>query len=138
MAATEWLTYKDLADRLGIKPESARQKALRGKWPKRTNNGGKVEVEVDTAAPWYADALLSADSNTPKPQEVIPDTKAEVKRLEGELEAALRQRDEAGERAATAEKAQAVAEAIAGERLETIKRLEDKLDRPRSWWPWSK
>lgn len=138
MAATEWLTYKDLAQRLGIKPESVRQKAMRGKWPKRTNNAGKVEVEIDPSAPWYADALLSADNNTPSAPPDTPRDSDTIKRLEGELVTALRQRDEAGERAATAEKAQAVAEAVASERLKTIERLEDRLDRRRSWWPWSK
>ena len=43
----EWLTYQDLAERLGVSPEAARQKAIRGRWPRRTANDGKAQVRVD-------------------------------------------------------------------------------------------
>lgn len=45
--AEEWLTYSDLGQRLGISPEAARQKAIRGHWPRRTANDGKTQVRVD-------------------------------------------------------------------------------------------
>ncbi|RZK44735.1 MAG: hypothetical protein EOO61_02695, partial [Hymenobacter sp.] len=45
--ADEWLTYQDLAERLGVSPEAARQKAIRGRWPRRTANDGKAQVRVD-------------------------------------------------------------------------------------------
>jgi hypothetical protein len=45
--AEEWLTYADLGERLGISSEAARQKAIRYRWRRRTNNRGKTEVLVD-------------------------------------------------------------------------------------------
>jgi chromosome segregation ATPase len=45
--AEEWLTYSGLGERLGISSEAARQKALRYRWRRRTNNHGKAEVLVD-------------------------------------------------------------------------------------------
>ena len=45
--AEEWLTYSDLGERLGISSEAARQKAIRYRWRRRTNNFGKAEVLVD-------------------------------------------------------------------------------------------
>jgi type I site-specific restriction endonuclease len=45
--AEEWLTYSDLGERLGISSEAARQKAIRYRWRRRTNNYGKAEVFVD-------------------------------------------------------------------------------------------
>lgn len=45
--AEEWLTYSDLGERLGISSEAARQKAIRYRWRRRTNNHGKAEVLVD-------------------------------------------------------------------------------------------
>ena len=45
--AEEWLTYSSLGERLGISSEAARQKAIRHRWRRRTNNRGKTEVLVD-------------------------------------------------------------------------------------------
>jgi hypothetical protein len=45
--AEEWLTYSDLAERLGVSSEAARQKAIRQRWPRRTANDGKAQVRVD-------------------------------------------------------------------------------------------
>jgi hypothetical protein len=45
--AEEWLTYADLGERFGISSEAARQKAIRYRWRRRTNNRGKTEVLVD-------------------------------------------------------------------------------------------
>jgi chromosome segregation ATPase len=45
--AEEWFTYAALGERLGIATESVRQKAMRYRWPRRTNNAGRAEVRVD-------------------------------------------------------------------------------------------
>jgi type I site-specific restriction endonuclease len=45
--AEEWLIYSGLGERLGISSEAARQKAIRHRWRRRTNNFGKAEVLVD-------------------------------------------------------------------------------------------
>jgi predicted ArsR family transcriptional regulator len=48
-----WMTYADLADRLGVSAEAARQRAVRGRWRRQTGNDGKtlvlVEPEILTA-----------------------------------------------------------------------------------------
>src|SRR3954451_15530084 len=41
-----WLTYTDLAARLGIKPESAKRRAIERRWPKRLGNDGRSLVAV--------------------------------------------------------------------------------------------
>src|SRR3982750_3572457 len=42
-----WLTYVELGDRLGITPDAARQKAIRGRWRKQKGNDGKARVLVE-------------------------------------------------------------------------------------------
>src|SRR5215212_776550 len=41
-----WLTYDELASRLGIERESARQQAKRKHWARRPGNDGKVRIGV--------------------------------------------------------------------------------------------
>src|SRR3954453_17867389 len=42
-----WLTYVELGDRLGITPDAARQKAIRGHWRKQRGNDRKARVLVE-------------------------------------------------------------------------------------------
>lgn len=41
-----WLTYDELAERLGIERESARQQVKRKRWGRRPGNDGKVRIGV--------------------------------------------------------------------------------------------
>lgn len=41
-----WLTYQQAGERLGISAEAARQRALRGHWPRRRSNDGVAVVQV--------------------------------------------------------------------------------------------
>jgi hypothetical protein len=76
--AEEWLTYSELAERLNVSAEAARQKAIRARWPRRTTNNGKAQVKVDVA-----DVLAmmpsrrSSDCPTPDqpPVEPLSDTR---------------------------------------------------------------
>lgn len=68
--ADEWLTYQDLAERLGVSPEAARQKAIRGRWARRTANDGKAQVRVDVE-----DVKASTPVRKPK-DEAPPDTRS--------------------------------------------------------------
>jgi len=43
----QWLTYVELGERLGITPDAARQKAIRGRWRKQKGNDGKARVLVE-------------------------------------------------------------------------------------------
>src|SRR3954463_2033535 len=47
--AEEWFTYNELAERLNVSAEAARQKAIRTRWPRRTANDGKAQVKVDVS-----------------------------------------------------------------------------------------
>jgi hypothetical protein len=41
---SDWLTYQDLAVRLGITPEAARHRAIRGKWSRKPGNDGRTRI----------------------------------------------------------------------------------------------
>ena len=43
---TLWLSYRELAERLGINPESARTLAKRRKWPRKPANDGTVRLGI--------------------------------------------------------------------------------------------
>jgi len=47
----QWLTYSELAEKLGTTPEAARAKANRGRWQRQLGNDGKARVLVDLDAP---------------------------------------------------------------------------------------
>lgn len=69
--AEEWFTYNDLAERLGISPEAARQKAIRARWPRRTANDGRTQVRVEladvlaTTRPKLSQSTTPADARPP-------------------------------------------------------------------------
>lgn len=46
MDPVTWLTYDELAERLGIERESARQHVKRKRWGRRPGNDGKVRIGV--------------------------------------------------------------------------------------------
>jgi hypothetical protein len=81
----QWLTYRDLAERLGISVEAAQQKARRGRWQRRDNNDGRrlvlVSYEVldtpmipGTRPPTITDTIASTTPATmpPTPPPVLP------------------------------------------------------------------
>jgi hypothetical protein len=42
----EWLTYAEVADRLGVTPEAARSRAKRSGWRRQAGNDGRAKVLV--------------------------------------------------------------------------------------------
>lgn len=50
MPDPEWMTYAQLGERLGVSPEAARQKALRGRWRRQQGNDGRTLVLVEPDA----------------------------------------------------------------------------------------
>ena len=58
---SEWLTYAAAGERLGLRPESIRQKAFRNHWPKRLGNDGFAQVKID-----IAETLASAPPKRPR------------------------------------------------------------------------
>lgn len=61
----ESLTYKELADRLGCKLESARKMVQRKRWPRTTGNDGTVRIQVPM------EELPSRDKSEDMPQEKL-------------------------------------------------------------------
>jgi hypothetical protein len=45
--AEVWVSYAELAERLGISPEAARQKAIRARWQRQRGEDGKARILVD-------------------------------------------------------------------------------------------
>lgn len=92
---TESLTYRELAARLGVKPESARKTAQRKRWKRVTGNDGLARVIVPVEA-------LARSQGGPEdiPADVAADSDAA---LEGQIEllkelvAAERRRADAAE-----------------------------------------
>lgn len=64
----ESLTYKELADRLGVKIESARKQVQRKRWQRVTGNDGTVRIQVPM------DELPSRDKSEDTPKErLVPE-----------------------------------------------------------------
>jgi hypothetical protein len=42
----EWLTYEQVAERMNVSPEAARQKAFRGRWQRSKGNDGKARIRL--------------------------------------------------------------------------------------------
>ena len=47
----QWLTYQQLAQLWEMSQDAARTRARRGHFPRRVNNRGQTEVQVDSSAP---------------------------------------------------------------------------------------
>ena len=81
----QWFTYSELAERLKVSTEAARQKAIRNRWPRRTGNDGRAQVRLDieevvasTIPRKPRDEEVSDDCPTPEqpPGEPLADTRA--------------------------------------------------------------
>ncbi len=103
-----WLSYADLAARLGIGHESARQKVKRARWARRKDNTGTVMIgvpvevlqahEARKGAPDRApddDPELNDDDPDHAPEQVAAVLVSHINRLERELEALREERDTA-------------------------------------------
>jgi phage terminase small subunit len=127
------LTYRDLAERLGISVEAAQQKARRGRWQRRDNNDGRRLVLVpyetlDTLMmpgsipPTIADTITSTTPDTILPVPPIPVAPA-VHGIADHVEALI---DELRQRATTAEaREQAAIARFDQERQQIRKEVED-------------
>ncbi len=131
----QWLTYRELANRLGVGVEAARRRAQRACWSRQHGNDGKTRVHLPddyeierrpdgagAVLPLHPDGALDAIS--PERETIaaleghVATLKADVERLEADL---------AAERART-EKAIAAFAALA-ERLDAL-----AAERARPWW----
>lgn len=81
--AENWLTYRDLSEKLGIKVHSARMRAKRNGWPTRVRNDGVAEtlVNLDDLPPKQ---LKPKKTKKEKPLPIEPP--AEIKALENHVQ----------------------------------------------------
>jgi hypothetical protein len=124
----EWLTYAEVADRLGIHPEAARSRAKRSGWRRQAGNDGKARVLVALEPRPPGGRPMATRSN----QAIDQANAATISALEAHVEILK-------EQLATAEARLAVAEAERGEAIAAFASLADRLDalaaeRARPWW----
>lgn len=97
---TELLTYRELADRLGVKLDSARRTARRKGWRREPGNDGTARVHVPIDAlpsPKDNPQDTPQDSPTDRPRDdLIPALEAQIEGLK-ELVSAERARADAAE-----------------------------------------
>jgi hypothetical protein len=127
----EWLTYRDLAVRLGVSVEAARRRALRGKWMRAPSNDGLTRVRPpDGLAP-----LMSV----PDAKDIVPDTSALVTALEGHVETLKAQLAAAESRLGDAAVDLATERARTSAAISAFAALAERLDalatvRATPWW----
>jgi hypothetical protein len=103
MSDTRWLTYDELAEALGIAPDSARRLVARKKWPRKQNNEGRALVAVPSE---YLDNRpdSSPDVSPDIEDDATPDSSPDItqavsvltqhiQRLEKELQEVRSERD---------------------------------------------
>jgi hypothetical protein len=94
----QWLTYRDLAVRLGVSVEAARRRALRGKWARMPSNKGVTLV----MPPDDLSDRCAPDVRLTSAPDVRPDTSALVTALESHIKTLLGDNETLKERLAAA------------------------------------
>jgi len=134
--AENWLTYSELAEKLGCTTEAARAKARRMQWRRQLDNNGMARVLADLEAlpPARTRPAGHREAERPNAQPVTtPDAETPpriaLEALEGHIATLKVQLDKA--EAATAAERERVADLTA-----QLLRLTAQLinQRPRSWW----
>jgi hypothetical protein len=129
----EWLTYRELAGRLGVSVEAARRRALRARWARQSGNDGKARVllpddyEIDRRPDGAPDVRPDASVTNDGTAALAHALESHISTLRADNEALKQQLA-----AAEAERAQAIA---------AFASLADRLDelaaanqRARPWW----
>ena len=161
-----WLTYDELAERLGIERESARQHVKRKRWARRKGNDAKVRIGVPEEAlkaklehgteggtdPIHEPGRVPVQSQGHDP-DVTEVLTRHIERLEGQLEDALKRAADRDEIAVQRDALTAQLDAlrtvleIERSRVEEWKAVADRFASQveqltaaavarRSWWPW--
>jgi hypothetical protein len=120
-----WLSYPELAERLGISADGARVRAKRAGWPVQTGNDGRAKVRVPVA---------DLPEHGPNKPEQGPSSVADIRRLfaerTAELKAELHEaRQQAEQWRTAAEQARADAERERGMRTLIREQLEREVAR---------
>jgi hypothetical protein len=98
----KWMTYGEAAVRLGVSPEAARRRAIRGKWARMPGNDGRTRVQVpdELHPPRTSDVRGTELELVSALKSHIDTLKADIERLTAELagERVARQAELAAER----------------------------------------
>jgi len=132
----EWLTYAEVADRLGVTPEAARSRAKRLGWRRQTGNDGRALVLVALEPRPPGDPPMTPRSPPGRNQ-----VHAQIARLEGELAGVREALVEARARATVAESRLAAADSERAKAIGAFANLANRLDalaaesvQRRPWW----
>ena len=132
MPKSEWLNYRDLAKRMGVKPETARRASDRAKLEKRRGNDGKQQVLIDLGDPRF-DGSISRNRSQNRNTE--SEAKEEISALKGQLKNALDELE-------NIKSALTFSEAIKAEKEAQIAALKDHIetlkDKPKRQWFWTR
>jgi hypothetical protein len=94
MAEKQWMTYSQIAERLGVTPDAIRHRSRKEGWQRQEGNDGKIRVLIDPELLPESPARNSADSGPDSDRNSRHDSDhpdREVRRLEDHLQE-LRQR----------------------------------------------
>ena len=83
--STEWHTYQEAADLLGIKPQSVKKRAIRRHWPRMTGNDGLARVQLPDDALPHVPGPVPADMTEDIPRDMSPLMDDLTGRLRAEL-----------------------------------------------------
>jgi hypothetical protein len=130
---TLWLTYHDLAARLGIKPASAKRRAIdrrwpNRRWPKRIGNDGRSLVAVPREIIEEASSEIVSDIAGEVTEEIASGIMALSNHLQTELEEVRRELRAAWAEAAKARDRAVRAEAEAELRSQAAIELRQELE----------
>jgi hypothetical protein len=83
----KWMTYGEAAVRLGVSPEAARRRAIRGKWARMPGNDGRTRVQVpdELHPPRTPDARGTELELVSALRSHIDTLKSDIERLTAEL-----------------------------------------------------
>jgi hypothetical protein len=132
-----WMTYDEMAEAMGITPDSARRLVARRKWARRQGNDGRARVGVpaERIPDSPPDALPDVDEDDS--QDDTPDSRDDItpvlkvltqhiERIEKELDAVKNERDVERRRAAEL--------ALQAAQVDTLKSVIDDLKAERDRW----
>jgi DNA repair exonuclease SbcCD ATPase subunit len=99
-----WMTYDEMAEALGITPDSARRLVARRKWPRRAGNDGRARIGVPAERIPDSPPDTLPDVNQDDSQDDPPDSRDDItpvlkvltqhiERIEKELESVKSERD---------------------------------------------
>ena len=90
MAEKQWMTYSQIAERLGVTPDAIRHRSRKEGWQRQEGNDGKIRVLIDPEFLSETPARSSADSYPESDRNYGRDSDREVRRLEDQSQMLLR------------------------------------------------